>query len=70
MLDQFTAPPFIMMLFALGVELVIGIVLAASNGLAEFHKDVLVAFAVGFPIMVFLILWSMLARHMQDDPPI
>ena len=70
MLDQFTAPPFIMMLFALGVELVIGIVLAASSGLSEVHKDVLVAFAVGFPLVVFLILWSMLARHMQDDPPI
>ena len=68
MLNPFTAPPFIMMLFALGVELVIGIVLAASNGLAEFHKDVLVAFAVGFPVGVMLILWSMLARHMQDDP--
>lgn len=70
MLDSFTAPPFIMMLFALGVELVIGIVLAASSGLSEVHKDVLVAFAVGFPLVVFLILWSMLARHMQDDPPI
>ena len=70
MLDPFTAPPFVLMLFALGVELVVGIVLAASNGLSEFHKDVLVGFAVGFPIVVFLILWSMLARHMQDDPPI
>lgn len=70
MLTPFTTPPFIMMIFALGVELVVGYVLAASNGLSEFHKDVLVAFAVGFPVAVFLILWSMLARHMQDDPPI
>ena len=70
MFDSFTAPPFIMMLFALGIELVIGIILASSNGLAEFHKDLLVAFAVGFPVVVMLILWSMLARHMQDDPPI
>ena len=70
MLNSFTAPPFVLMLFALGTELVVGIVLAASNGLAELHKDVLVGFAVGFPVVVLLILWSMLARHMQDQPPI
>ena len=70
MLTPFTAPPCVLMIFGLGVELVIGMVLAASGGLSEFHKDMLVAFAIGFPIAVFLILWSMLARHMQDDRPI
>lgn len=49
-------------LFCLGTLAVVGYVLAASNGLSEFHKTVLVGFLVGFPILTLLIFLSLLPK--------
>jgi hypothetical protein len=47
-------------LFALGIEAVVGLILAASNGLSELHKDVLVWFSVAFPLLILLLLLTAL----------
>ena len=49
-------------LFCLGTLAVVGYVLAASNGLAEMHKTVLVAFLVAFPTLTLLIFLSLLPK--------
>ena len=66
----FSTPAGLLTLFSLGVEAVIGMILSAATGLSEFHKDVLVLFAVGFPVVILLIIWSMLSTRRDDDPPI
>ena len=60
----FSTPAGLLVLFALGIEAVIGLILAASNGLAETHKDILVGFSAGFPILILLIL---LRLHRRND---
>ena len=65
----FSTPAGLLTLFSLGVEAVIGMILSAATGLSEFHKDVLVLFAVGFPVVILLIIWSMLSTRRDDDPP-
>ena len=50
----FFTPVRLLMLSALGIEAVIGLILAASNGLVETHKDILVGFSVGFPMLILL----------------
>jgi len=55
-------------LFSLGIEAVIGLILAASNGLAETHKDILVGFSVGFPILILLILMRLQRRSGVTSP--
>lgn len=64
----FASPAGLLTLFALGIEAAIALILSAATGLSEFHKDVLVLFAVGFPIVILIIIWSMLATRPQDDP--
>ena len=49
-------------LFCLGTLAVIGYVLAASTGLSEFHKTVLVGFLVAFPLLTLLMLMSLLPK--------
>ena len=49
-------------LFCLGTLAVVGYVLAASNGLAELHKTVLVAFLVAFPSLTMFIFLSLLPK--------
>ena len=49
-------------LFCLGTLAVVGYVLAASNGLSELHKTVLVGFVVAFPSLNLLIFLSLLPR--------
>ena len=66
----FSTPAGLLTLFSLGGEAVIGMILSAATGLSEFHKDVLVLFAVGFPVVILLIIWSMLSTRRDDDPPI
>ncbi len=63
----FSSPAGLLTLFALGVEAAIALILSTATGLSEFHKDVLVLFAVGFPIAIMLILWSLLATRATDD---
>lgn len=58
----FSTPAGLLTLFALGIEAVVGMILSASNGLSEVHKDVLVSFTVGFPVVILCILWVMLLR--------
>ena len=51
-------------LFCLGTLAIVGFVLAASNGLSETHKTILVGFIVAFPavtLLIFLILLSQAA---------
>ena len=66
--------------FCFGTLAVVGYVLAASNGLSEFHKTVLVGFLVAFPTLTLLIFMSMLpksdildapfrSRNADPDPP-
>ena len=64
----FSSPAGLLTLFALGIEAAIALILSAATGLSEFQKDVLVMFAVGFPIVILIIIWSMLATRPQDDP--
>lgn len=64
----FSSPAGLLALFALGIEAAIALILAAATGLSEFHKDTLVLFAVGFPVVMLIIIWSMLATRPQDDP--
>lgn len=66
----FSTPAGLLTLFALGVEAVIGVILSAATGLSEFHKDVLVLFAVGFPVAILLIIWSLVSTRREDDPSI
>lgn len=61
-------PAGILTLFALGVAAVIGLILAASKGLSELHKDVLVGFSVGFPALVLLMLLMVLRRKAVTSP--
>ena len=49
-------------LFCLGTLAVVGYVLAASNGLSELHKTVLVAFLVAFPALTLLIFLSLMPK--------
>ena len=58
----FSTPAGLLTLFALGIEGVVGLILSASNGLSEVHKDVLVSFTVGFPVVILCILWVLLLR--------
>ena len=58
----FSTPAGLLTLFALGVEAVVGVILSASNGLSEVHKDVLVSFTVAFPVVILCILWVLLVR--------
>ena len=64
----FSTPAGLVALFALGIEAVIGLILAASNGLAETHKDILVGFSVGFPILILLILLRLQRRNDLTSP--
>ena len=64
----FSTPAGLLVLFALGIEAVIGLILAASNGLAETHKDILVGFSVGFPILILLILMRLQRRSGVTSP--
>lgn len=66
----FSSPAGLLTLFALGIEAAIALILSTSTGLSEFHKDVLVLFAVGFPIVILIIIWSMLATRPNEEPPI
>ena len=55
-------------LFCLGTLAIVGFVLAASNGLSETHKTILVGFIVAFPavtLLIFLILLSRAAPQYQ-----
>lgn len=63
-----STPAGMLTLYALGVEAVIGLILAASNGLSELHKDVLVGFSVGFPALVLLMLLVVLRRKPAISP--
>lgn len=54
--DIFSTPSALIVLYALGMETVVGGILAASNGLSEGHKDMLVSFAIGFPLLILLAL--------------
>lgn len=63
-----STPAGMLTLYALGVEAVIGLILAASNGLSELHKDVLVGFSVGFPALVLLMLLVALRRKPAISP--
>ncbi len=63
-----STPAGMLTLYALGVEAVIGLILAASNGLSELHKDVLVGFSVGFPALVLVILLAILRRKPTISP--
>lgn len=63
----FSSPAGLVTLFALGIQLVIGVILAASNGLSELHKDLLVGFAIGFPTVVLLIVLRLLARAARTE---
>ena len=56
-------------LFCLGTLAVVGYVLAASNGLSELHKTVLVAFLVAFPTLTMLIFLSLLPKIDTQDTP-
>ena len=58
----FSTPAGLLTLFALGIEAVVGLILSASNGLSEIHKDVLVSFTVAFPVVILCILWVLLVR--------
>lgn len=49
-------------LFCLGTLAVVGYVLAASSGLAELHKTVLVGFLVAFPSLTLLIFLSLMPK--------
>ena len=49
-------------LFCLGTLAVVGYVVAASNGLSELHKTILVAFLVAFPSLTMLIFLSLLPK--------
>lgn len=49
-------------LFCLGTLAVVGYVLAASNGLSELHKTVLVAFLVAFPSLTMVIFLTLLPK--------
>ncbi len=63
-----STPAGMLTLYALGVEAVIGLIFAASNGLSELHKDVLVGFSVGFPALVLLMLLVVLRRKPAISP--
>lgn len=65
----FSSPAGLITLFSMAVELVIGLVLALSNGLSELHKDLLVAYAIGFPTLVLVILLVLLARAETGPAP-
>ena len=52
----FSTPSALMVFYALGMEVVVCGILAASNGLSEVHKDMLVSFAIGFPLLILLAL--------------
>ncbi len=54
-------------LFCLGTLAVVGYVLAASTGLSEFHKTVLVGFLVGFPTLTLLIFLMLMPK--EDRAP-
>ena len=56
MSQMFSTPSALMVFYALGMEAVVGGILAASNGLSEVHKDMLVSFAIGFPLLILLAL--------------
>ena len=56
MSHMFSTPAALMVFYALGMEAVVGGILAASNGLSEVHKDMLVSFAIGFPLLILLAL--------------
>lgn len=49
-------------LFCLGTLAIVGFVLAASNGLSETHKTILVGFIVAFPAVTLLIFLILLSR--------
>lgn len=63
----FSSPAGLLTLFALGIEAAIALILSAATGLSEFHKDVLVLFAVGFPVVILIIIWSIVATRKDDD---
>jgi hypothetical protein len=65
----FSAPAGLITLFALGIEAAIALILAASNGLSELHKDLLVGFAVGFPALVLVVLLLLLSRADRGQDP-
>ena len=56
-------------LFCLGTLAVVGYVLAASNGLSELHKTVLVGFLVAFPSLTMLIFLSLLPKVDSESTP-
>lgn len=56
-------------LFCLGTLAVVGYVLAASNGLSETHKTVLVGFIVCFPAVSLLILMTLMREGKADAAP-
>lgn len=60
---MFSTPSALMVVYALGMEAVVGGILAASNGLSEVHKDMLVSFAIGFPLLILL---ALLVLHKSD----
>jgi ABC-type nitrate/sulfonate/bicarbonate transport system permease component len=56
--------------FAFGIEAVVGYVLGTSSGLSEMHKTVLVAFLVGFPLVVLVALLPISARAIRAEDQI
>ena len=54
-------------LFCLGTLAVVGYVVAASDGLSELHKTILVAFLVAFPSLTLLIFLSLLPKADATD---
>ena len=64
MADVFSSAAGLLVLFTFGVMATVGGILAAANGLSTLHKDVLVAFAVGFPSLILIVLLVMMrAAH-------
>ncbi len=56
MSDVFSSAAGLLVLFTFGVMASVGGILAAANGLSSLHKDVLVAFSVGFPSVILIVL--------------
>ena len=62
----FSTPAGLVTLFAMAVEAAIAFVLALSNGLSEMHKDLLVGFSVGFPMLMLVLILVLLARGQAE----
>lgn len=58
----FSTPAGLVALFAMAVEAAIAVILAFSSGLSEMHKDLLVGFSVGFPLLMLVLILVLLAR--------